>query len=226
MRNKGQRLPYYPKVRYADLKGIIERLFALIAVMVLLPILALISICVIVDSPGGAIFRQERVGKNGRRFIIYKFRTMRGTTDDDEYREILRKLVTEGKPHMFHKAEFQPRVTRVGAPLRKTNLDELPQLFNVIKGDMGLVGPRPDVPYTVEFYEDWMRRRLSIKPGMTGLWQVSGGNWLSFDEMVRLDIDYIERQSPLMDSKILLQTIGIVLGRDGSYREPKELRDD
>lgn len=225
MRSKGQRLPYYPKFRYEHLKGLMERLLALIVVLILLPIFALIAICVVVDSPGGAIFRQERVGKDGRKFMMYKFRSMRGTTDDDDYRELLRRLVMEGKPHMVYKAEFQPRVTRVGSFLRKTNLDELPQLFNILKGDLGLVGPRPDLPYSVECYEDWMKRRLVVKPGMTGLWQVSGGNWLTFEEMVRFDIDYIERQSPLLDCKILLQTAGIVLGRDGSYQEQQEVRD-
>jgi lipopolysaccharide/colanic/teichoic acid biosynthesis glycosyltransferase len=118
---------------------------------------------------------------------------------------------------MVYKLSFQPRVTRVGALLRKTNLDELPQLFNVLKGDLRLVGPRPDLPYAVESYEDWMKERLLVRPGMTGLWQVSGGNKLSFSDMVRLDIEYIQRQSIILDFKILWKTAGLVLRRDGNY---------
>ncbi|MCK4723263.1 MAG: sugar transferase, partial [Dehalococcoidia bacterium] len=113
----------------------------------------------------------------------------------------------------------------MGALLRKTNLDELPQLFNVLKGEMSFVGPRPDIPFSVELYEDWHRKRLSVKPGITGMWQVCERANLSFDDMVRLDIEYVERQSPLLDSKIMLLTVDTILRRDGSYQERKEMRD-
>jgi lipopolysaccharide/colanic/teichoic acid biosynthesis glycosyltransferase len=203
--------------RYAYPRGVIDRLLALVGIVVFSPLLALIALCVAIDSPGGAIFKQERIGKGGKKFTMYKFRSMRGTTDDDDYRQLLRTLVTDDKPHMVYKLSFHPRVTRVGALLRKTNLDELPQLFNVLKGDIRLVGPRPDIPYAVEFYEDWMKKRLQVKPGMTGLWQVSGGNWLSFHEMVRLDIEYVEHQSIFLDAKILWKTAGLVLRMGGNY---------
>ena len=170
-----------------------------------------------IESKESAIFKQERIGKDGKKFTMYKFRSMHGTTDDDEYRQILQTLVKENKTHLDYKLSFQPRVTKIGGFLRKTNLDELPQLLNVIKGEMHLIGPRPDIPYSVEAYEDWMKKRFLVPQGMTGLWQVSGGNYLSFHDMVRLDIEYVERQSPLLDLKILLKTVGLVLGRGGDY---------
>lgn len=204
-------------MRYADTKGILDRLIALVSVLVLSPLFVFVALCILIDSPGGALFRQERVGKNGRKFTMYKFRSMHGTTNSDDYRELLQQLVKSDKPHTFYKLRYQPRVTRVGGFLRKTNLDELPQLFNVFKGDLSLVGPRPDLPDSVEFYEDWMRKRLLVTPGMTGLWQVSGGNSLLFSDMVRLDIKYIEQRSLFLDTKIILQTVGIVLRRDGNY---------
>jgi lipopolysaccharide/colanic/teichoic acid biosynthesis glycosyltransferase len=179
--------------------------------------MAVAAICIAIESPGGAIFRQERIGRGGKKFTMYKFRSMRGMTDDDEYRKMLQTMVKEDKLHLGYKLSFQSRVTRVGALLRKTNLDELPQLFNVVKGDLRLVGPRPDLPYSVESYENWMKERLLVHPGMTGLWQISGGNHLSFSEMVRLDIQYIEQQSLFLDIKILAKTAGLVLRRDGCY---------
>ena len=198
-------------------RGIIDRLLALTIVMVCSPLMVIIAICIAIESPGGAIFRQERVGRGGKKFTMYKFRSMLGETDDDDYKEMLQTMVKEDKLHLDNKLSFQPRVTRVGALLRKTNLDELPQLFNVVRGDLRLVGPRPDLPYSVDSYEEWMKKRLMVKPGMTGLWQVSGGNNLSFHQMVRLDIKYIERQSFLLDTRILMKTAGLVIRRDGNY---------
>ena len=131
---------------------------------------------------------------------------MRGTTDNDEYRQILQTLVKENKTHLDYKLSFQPRVTKIGGFLRKTNLDELPQLLNVIKGEMHLIGPRPDIPYSVEAYEDWMKKRFLVPQGMTGLWQISGKNRLTFKEMVRLDIQYSRELSFGLDVKILLIT--------------------
>ena len=227
MNNKTQRAARCIHIhRHADSKGIIDRLLALAGIVVLSPLFALIALCLLIDSPGGAIFKQERIGKGGKKFTMYKFRSMRGTTDNDEYRQLMRTLIADDKPHMVCKLSFQPRVTRIGSLLRKTNLDELPQLFNVLKGELRLVGPRPDIPYAVEFYEDWMRKRLLITPGMTGLWQVSGGNQLPFSEMVRLDIEYIERKSILLDAKILWKTAGLVIRRDGNYWKQNDKAED
>lgn len=217
---------------YSPWKGVLDRLLALLGTVVLSPLLILIALGIRLDSGASPIFAQERVGRDGRKFIVYKFRTMHPNNDDSEYKAYLRRLITQGAPYgvdqqrrAVYKVADDPRVTRVGAWLRKTNLDELPQLFNVLKGEMSLVGPRPDIPFAVEIYEDWHKKRLSVKPGITGLWQVHGRANRSFDEMVRLDIDYVERQSPLLDGKIMLLTVGTILGKDGSYRERKEMRD-
>lgn len=217
---------------YATWKGAFDRGLALLSIVVLSPLLVLIAIAIRIDSPGNPIFAQERVGKDGRQFIAHKFRTMYNNNDDTEYKAYLTRLITQGAPYVIdqrqravYKVVDDQRVTRVGALLRKTNLDELPQLFNVLKGEMSFIGPRPDIPFAVEMYTRWHRKRLSVKPGITGLWQVCERTNRSFDEMVSLDIDYAERQSPLLDSRIVLRTLVTILGRDGSYRDQKEVRD-
>ena len=217
---------------YATWKGAFDRGLALLSIVVLSPLLVLIAIAIRIDSTGSPIFTQERVGKGGRRFAVYKFRTMNANNDDTEYKAYLTRLITEGSPYVIdqrqravYKVVDDQRVTRVGALLRKTNLDELPQLFNVLKGEMSFIGPRPDIPFAVEMYTKWHRKRLLVKPGITGLWQVCERTNRSFDEMVSLDIDYAERQSPLLDSRIVLRTLVTIFGRDGSYRDQKEVRD-
>ena len=158
---------------------------------------------------------------DGRVFLFYKFRTMHPDADDGSHREFQRryiagqadvKLAGDGRP--VYKLQADPRITRVGRWLRRLSLDELPQLLNVLRGDMSLVGPRPPIPYEVESYELWHRKRLDMKPGMTGLWQVSGRNRLPFDEMVRLDLFYIENWSLLLDLKIILKTLPVMLRGD------------
>jgi lipopolysaccharide/colanic/teichoic acid biosynthesis glycosyltransferase len=208
---------------YQYFKGVIDRAMAAFLIVILSPLLVFIAVAVRLDSPGGALFRQERVGKDGRRFTACKFRTMRVNNDDREYKEYLRKYVLENVPYRvdgngenIFKVVDDPRVTRFGGWLRNTNLDELPQLFNILKGDMSFVGPRPDIPFAVEMYQDWQRERLAVTPGITGLWQVAGRRNLSFEDMVRLDIDYIKGQSPFLDIKILLLTVRTVLSKDGS----------
>ena len=210
-------------VTYSWWKGIFERLLAAVAIVILSPLLLAIAVGIRLDSPGGPVFAQERVGKDGCRFTAYKFRTMHVNNDDSEYRAYLRRYILENAPYGLdqkgqevYKVVDDPRVTRFGTLLRKTNLDELPQLFNVLKGEMSFIGPRPDVPFAVEMYQDWHCKRLEVAPGITGLWQVCGRKGLSFDEMVRLDIDYVERQSPFLDTRILLLTIRTVLVGDGS----------
>src|SRR3712207_6238768 len=158
---------------------------------------------------------------DGRIFLLLKFRTMRVDSDDAEHRDFQRKYIKgqpdsnlgdDGRP--VYKLRSDPRITRVGRALRRLSLDELPQLINVLAGDMSVVGPRPPIPYEVEIYELWQRRRLDMKPGLTGLWQVSGRNRLSFDEMVRHDLYYIENWSLLLDLKIILKTLPVMLRGD------------
>ena len=208
---------------YSWWKGIFDRLVALVGIAVLSPLLVAIAAVVRLDSPGSSIFAQERVGKDGRRFTAYKFRTMYKDNDDGEYRTYLRQYILKNAAYRvdergqeIYKVVDDNGVTRAGALLRKSNLDELPQLFNILRGEMSLIGPRPDVPFAVKMYNDWHRKRLSAKPGITGLWQVCGRKNLPFNDMVRLDIDYIEKQSPLLDVRILLLTARTILMGDGS----------
>ena len=209
-------------LNYSLLKIIIDRIIAFIGITVLSPLLALIAVAIKIDSSGNPIFSQKRVGLNGNEFTIYKFRTMVANNDHGKYQEYLRKYVLENAPYRIdengngiYKMD-DGHTTKFGALLRKTNLDELPQLINVLKGEMSLVGPRPDVPFAVQMYQDWHYKRLHVKPGMTGLWQVCRRKGLSFEDMVRLDIDYVNKQSLLLDTKIFFQTFGIVLNGDGS----------
>jgi exopolysaccharide biosynthesis polyprenyl glycosylphosphotransferase len=191
---------------------------ATLALLLLAPFWLLIAALIKLDSKGPVLYRQERVGMDGRIFLFLKFRTMRAGADDREHREYQRRYI-EGRPETnlgdderpVYKLHQDPRVTRTGRWLRRTSLDELPQLLNVLRGDMSVVGPRPPIPYEVENYALWHRKRLDMKPGMTGLWQVSGRNRLSFDEMVRLDLFYIENWSLWLDLKIMLRTLPVLL---------------
>ena len=177
------------------------------------PFMALIALAIRLDSPGPIIFRQMRVGAGGRLFEIYKFRSMRAGAEAEL--EQLRDLDETDGP--IFKIHDDPRMTRMGRFLRRTSLDELPQLWNVLRGEMSLVGPRPPLPDEVNGYVEWHKKRLEVRPGMTGLWQVSGRSLLSFDEMVLLDIYYIENWSLWLDFKILVRTIPQVLRGDGAY---------
>ncbi len=171
-------------------------------------------------SRGPAVFRQERAGLEGRPFVFYKFRTMTHRNDDSIHRAYSEKLINgwaaKDGSRSF-KMKDDPRVTRFGRFLRKSSLDELPQLFNVLRGDMSLVGPRPPIEYEIEHYQEWHKQRLEAKPGITGLWQVSGRSQVPFDEMVMLDIHYTENWSLLLDLKILLKTIPVVIFGVGGY---------
>ncbi len=177
------------------------------------PLLALIALAVRLDSPGPVIFRQTRVGLHGRLFEMYKFRSMH--VGAEEQQDMLAEFNEADGP--IFKIKDDPRLTRVGRILRRMSLDELPQLVNVLRGEMSLVGPRPPIPSEVEKYQEWHKKRLEAPPGMTGLWQVSGRSRLSFDEMVLLDIYYIENWSLWLDLKILLRTIPKVLMGEGAY---------
>jgi lipopolysaccharide/colanic/teichoic acid biosynthesis glycosyltransferase len=207
-------------ITYTWWKGLIDRVVALLALCVLSPFLIIIAIAVRIDSAGSPIFRQERVGKNGRRFMIFKFRSMYRDNDDSKYKGFLRKYINEKEfSTLDENGEdirhiIGERVTRVGYWLRRFSLDELPQLVNILKGDMALIGPRPDIPFAVEMYTEQHKGRLEAKPGLLGLWQISGRRSLSFEEMVKLDIQYIKQQSPLLDAKIVLFTVREILTRD------------
>jgi exopolysaccharide biosynthesis polyprenyl glycosylphosphotransferase len=193
-----------------------------LTVVVLSPLLALTAVLIRLESRGPVLFRQERIGENGHPFTMFKFRSMRVDVDDALHREHVTRLIEENRAALARgesarplpKLVNDPRVTRIGAFLRQTSLDELPQLFNVLRGEMSLVGPRPPLAYEVELYDEWHRGRLQAPPGITGLWQVRGRSRVSFDEMVRMDIDYIQRQSIWLDIKILLQTsVAVLTGR-------------
>jgi lipopolysaccharide/colanic/teichoic acid biosynthesis glycosyltransferase len=185
-----------------------------IGVMVLPPVLLMIGLCAIaikIDSPGPAFFGQMRTGKGGRRFKMYKLRTM--VRNADEMKTKLSHLNTLSYPDF--KIVNDPRITRAGRFLRKTSLDELPQIFNVLRGDMSLVGPRP-TSFSAAKYSLWHTARLETKPGITGLWQISGRNELDFDDRLRLDIAYLRHQSIWLDLKILFRTIGAVFSGRGA----------
>lgn len=182
------------------------------ALCLLSPVMGLISLAVKLDSPGPALFRQMRTGVHGRRFVMYKFRTMRAGAEEEKA-----KLASLSKltPPDF-KIEEDPRITRVGAALRRWSVDEVPNLINVVKGDMSLVGPRP-TSWGPDLYEPWQLARLQVRPGVTGLWQVLGRGDMDFDERVRLDLEYIRGRSARLDLWILLQTVRAVLTRRGAY---------
>jgi exopolysaccharide biosynthesis polyprenyl glycosylphosphotransferase len=198
---------------------------AIVALLLLSPLMLAIALAVVVTSRGPVIFKQARLGKRGVPFTFYKFRSMYCNADDQVHRDYVAKLIagdeeavnqgSDAKPH--YKMKDDPRITRVGRLIRKTSMDELPQLFNVLRGDMSLVGPRPPLPYEAEKYQSWhLRRVLEVKPGITGLWQVNGRSKTSFDEMVRMDLRYTRHCSLTLDLKILLKTVKVVLRGDGA----------
>jgi exopolysaccharide biosynthesis polyprenyl glycosylphosphotransferase len=195
-------------------KRILDFGIGLLGMLIFLILYPFIALAIKKDSPGPVLFKQKRVGQNGRIFEIYKFRTMQINAEEQK-KALSANNVMQG---MMFKMENDPRMTRVGRFLRKTSLDEVPQFINVIKGEMSLVGTRPPTLDEVERYEPWHRRRISMKPGITGLWQVSGRNKITdFDEVVKLDLKYIDQWRFVNDIKIILQTIWVVLRRKGAF---------
>jgi exopolysaccharide biosynthesis polyprenyl glycosylphosphotransferase len=197
-----------------------------LALIILSPVLLAIALVIKLSSPGPVLFRQKRIGQNGVPFTFLKFRSMHTANDSQVHREYVRRFIAgdvssgaqaqNGK--VVYKITEDPRVTRVGGLLRRTSLDELPQLLNVLRGEMSLVGPRPPIRYELEVYDVWHKRRLlEVKPGITGLWQVNGRSRLRFDDMVRLDLQYAKAWSLWLDIKILLQTPRAVLFGEGAY---------
>jgi exopolysaccharide biosynthesis polyprenyl glycosylphosphotransferase len=195
-------------------KGLVDRVVALSVLVLLAPVLLGIAMLIRATSAGPAIFRQTRVGVNGRAFGFIKFRTMYVGAADSRAELANQNINGDG---LLFKVRNDPRVTPVGAFLRRWSLDELPQLVNVVLGDMSLIGPRPPLPEEVAKYGDDVRRRLAVKPGLTGLWQISGRSDLSWDDAVRLDLHYVDNWSLGMDATILIRTIPAVLQRTGAY---------
>ncbi len=181
--------------------------------LMLVPVIPLVGLMIRLDSEGPVFYRQDRVGKGGRTFKFYKFRSMR--VEADRLRAELESRNEVSGP--VFKMKNDPRVTTVGQFLRRSSLDEIPQIFNVLKGDMSIVGPRPALPNEVARYEAWHRRRLDVKPGITCLWQVAGRGRVGFDEWMRLDIEYMSRRSLRTDVAIFLKTIPAVIARRGAF---------
>ena len=207
------------------IKRIIDFIGSLIGIFIFSPVLFLIAVAIKITSPGPILFRQERLGYMGNKFMFLKFRSMYYDCDDSIHREYMTKFINKNNEqhsdkscnHTFYKMTDDSRTTPLGKILRKTSLDELPQLYNVLRGEMSLVGPRPPIAYEVDRYCSWHKRRiLEVKPGITGLWQVEGRSILTFDEAVRLDIQYAETWNLLLDLKLILKTVKVVLSGKGA----------
>ena len=199
--------------RYWVLRRAQDIVLSLLALILLAPMALLISLAIVLDSPGdGAIFRQRRVGRDGKLFWLYKFRTMCPDAEE-QLNELLSQNQMDGP---VFKIKDDPRITRVGRFLRKTSLDELPQLLNVLRGDMSIVGPRPALPREVELYSDYQRQRLYVTPGLSCYWQIAPHrNEMSFDEWVALDLKYIQERSFWVDWKIIFLTVRAMLMKYG-----------
>jgi lipopolysaccharide/colanic/teichoic acid biosynthesis glycosyltransferase len=201
---------------------VVDVVVAIIALIVLSPILLVIAIAIRLESPGPALFRQRRLGRGQEPFTVIKFRTMKQGASHDVHKKFVQSLIAgmepeatgDGNPRFKLKAD--DRITRVGRILRRTSLDELPQLLNVIQGSMSLVGPRPPISYEVERYPAHWFKRFEVKPGVTGLWQVSGRCELTHEQMIALDIEYVERRSLHLNLWILIRTIPAVLSLRGA----------
>ena len=214
------------KKLFCVIKRIMDVVGSALALLLFSPVLLAVALTIKLTSKGPVFFRQKRVGQHGEQFVFLKFRSMYINNDSAVHKEYVTQLIAgraprhpgNGNGNGVYKLTMDPRITRVGAFLRRTSLDELPQFLNVLKGEMSLVGPRPAIAYEVEAYDIWHRRRvLEAKPGITGLWQVNGRSRVKFDDMVRLDLRYAKSWSPWMDLKILLRTPVAVVFGDGAY---------
>jgi lipopolysaccharide/colanic/teichoic acid biosynthesis glycosyltransferase len=202
-----------------------KRLFDLcvgsLGLLLLSPLLAVVAVIVRVTTPGPALFRQVRLGRDCHPFVVYKFRTMYDGSPSDVHKEYVSRLLTDAEPPAggrqgLYKLEDDPRVTPLGRLLRRTSIDELPQLFNVVRGDMSIVGPRPALPWEAELMASTHAQRFQVPPGITGLWQVSGRSRLTMRQALDLDVAYVRKQSFLFDLGILLKTVPVVLSTHGA----------
>jgi lipopolysaccharide/colanic/teichoic acid biosynthesis glycosyltransferase len=199
----------------------LDCLVAATVLLLLSPLLLVVAILVRVDSRGGAIFRQERIGRDLKPFRVAKFRTMRKDVPADPHRKYVEEMIREednkaGTPRPMMKLQEDPRITKVGGFLRRSSIDELPQLWNVLRGEMSLVGPRPPIQYEVDAYPARAFRRFAVRPGLTGLWQVCGRSLVTFNEMIDLDTEYVARRSFWLNLKILVLTVPTVLHGKGA----------
>jgi lipopolysaccharide/colanic/teichoic acid biosynthesis glycosyltransferase len=196
------------------LKRGLDLVVATVVLTACLPVLLVVALLVRATSRGPVLFRQVRVGLDGRPFGMLKFRTMLAGADETVHREYVEKMLTDGvePQNGLYKLGADPRVTRVGAVLRRSSIDEMPQLLNVIRGEMSLVGPRPALPWEARMFPDWAAPRFSVRPGLTGMWQVSGRNRVTMIDGLRLDVDYVARRNIGLDLVILLRTVPAVLG--------------
>jgi lipopolysaccharide/colanic/teichoic acid biosynthesis glycosyltransferase len=206
---------------YLLLKRVMDISLCILAIPFLIPLFAICALLIALDSPGPVFFVQDRIGKGGRRFRLIKFRTMACDLNEKEHRAYMKSYIKGMSKGNGQNDLFKPvhtlKITRVGRILRKTSMDEFPQLINVIRGEMSIVGPRPNVTWEVEEYHPWHYERLEVLPGITGLAQIHGRSCIDFNSLVRHDIEYIEKQSISLDIQILLMTINTVLGARGAY---------
>jgi exopolysaccharide biosynthesis polyprenyl glycosylphosphotransferase len=207
---------------FNKIKHAFDALIGIPIFLVLLPFFILLGIIIKLNSKGPVFYRAKAIGKNGKLFTMYKFRSMRVDSSSDKHKEYVTKMIKgeidyEGKKDKVFKITDDPRITSVGKFIRKYSIDELPQIINVLKGDMSLIGPRPCLPYEYEAYEDWHKKRLAVSPGISGLWQVAGRSAVTFEDMIILDLYYIYNRSITMDLSIIYETIYTILGKKGAY---------
>lgn len=206
---------------YADLKSLLDAVLASCLLAFLAPLMAAIAVAIKIYSPGPILYRQERIGKDGQPFYMLKFRSMHVGSASQAHQEHVRRLIRENtRPEDLGRASLKlkddARITRPGRILRQLSLDELPQLLNVLRGEMSIVGPRPALAYEYELYSDWHKQRVQVLPGITGLWQVTARNRVSFDEMVQIDLQYIADMSPWLDFQIIVRTpLEMLRGKGG-----------
>ena len=200
-------------VIYLFIKRTVDIIGSLVGLILLLPVFFVVTLAIKIEDPKGSVFfSQNRCGKNNKNFKMYKFRSMVSNAE-----ELLEELMeyNEMDGPVF-KIKEDPRITRVGKFIRKTSIDELPQLFNILMGHMSIVGPRPAIPHEVAEYDDYQKQRLLVKPGLTCIWQVSGRNSIGFDEWVDMDLEYIEKRNLWMDIKLIFKTVGVLFGDDNA----------
>lgn len=212
--------PAYPMWQRA-FKRTVDIVSSLLVLTLGAPVLVFLALAVKLSSPGPVFFRQVRLGRDGKPFTFYKFRSMHHKNDDAAHRDFARNFISgdmaEGGDQTVFKMVRDPRITGIGRFLRRSSLDELPQFYNVLRGEMSLVGPRPPISYELEHYQDWHKDRLKVKPGLTGLWQVSGRSSVGFDEMVMLDLYYIGHWNLKLDLKIMARTVPVMVKGEGAY---------